>query len=124
MQKRIDQLKEHIEYLTNIGVGTTYTLDAVKAIKKTDKIGDTVIEIQQAKEKCLDELKRLISLQEKLKSLIELAKDHTGRYILYERYILLKEWKQIQKENNYSENHIFKIHKKALEQIQGSLDGD
>ena len=124
IQKIINQRKARIEDLRDtLGFfGVSFTKDGVKTKTKTDKTADTVITIQDEIEECQNEISRLISLQKRLKTLIDSVKGHQGRYILYERYILLKEWEQIRKENHYSENHVFKIRRQALEQIMAKLD--
>ena len=56
----------------------------------------------------------LIQLNMKIGNEINQLSDHNQRYVLRERYILNKSWKDIAFSLNYTERHIHRIHGKAL----------
>ena len=120
IQKIINAKKTHIEYLKDMQglFGTSFSKDGVKAKRKVDKTADAVIKIEKAKEDCENELLRLFSLQEEIKTLIESGTHGKHRLILYEHYILLKKWEQVARDTNYSESQVYKIHGEALKQLE------
>ena len=84
-------------------------------------------EVIAAKKEISDDIKelkteviRLYAMQKEMQAFIELIKDDDCRLLLFERYVLLEDWKDIMKKEyyrHYSEKHIFKIHKKGVRHL-------
>ena len=117
----INAKKAHIEYLKDMQdiFGMSYfkdetendteDTDDIDNTDNTDNI-DNIDDIEQLKK----DIARLYFLQKEIQSVIELVEDDDCRLILFERYVLLKKWKDISEDTHYSEKHPYKIHRKAL----------
>jgi hypothetical protein len=88
-----------------------------------DKIGDVVEKIIMLESKILEEIDMLLVIENEIKDLISNVKSLKLRYILQEHYINQKSFKQISEEKNYENaKYIYKLHEKALKNIQIIVD--
>ena len=120
IQKIINAKKARIVYLKDMQniLGMSFLQDDVK---QGEIEADIIKEMSDSIKICKNEIIRLFSLQNEIQDIIESVKDDNCRFLLFERYVLLKDWKQIREDNHYSEKHVFKIHKKALKLLEKIL---
>ena len=71
---------------------------------------------------CQKDISRLAGLQREIEAVVELTVPEDCRVILYERYVNLEPWYTIAKYNNYSEKHVYKLHKKGLSHLDSLLE--
>lgn len=60
----------------------------------------------------------LIDKRDKAKALIDKVEDESGRCVLYRYYILIQSWEQIAVEMNYTIRWVYKLHGKALQDLE------
>lgn len=68
-------------------------------------------------DKLWEENEKLACEMAEAEKAVERLPDGNCKQILWERYILGKKWADIAEEMCYSEQHIHRLHKKALEQV-------
>lgn len=80
---------------------------------------DEIVEkLERQAEKVNQAWDRLIELREKAKALIHQERDNDCRCILYRYYILGQTWEQIAVEMNYTIRWTYKLHGKALQDLE------
>ena len=60
----------------------------------------------------------LIDKRNQAKALINKVEDESGRCVLYRYYILIQSWEQIAVEMNYTIRWVYKLHGKALQDLE------
>lgn len=60
----------------------------------------------------------LIDKRNQAKALINKVEDESGRCVLYRYYILIQLWEQIAVEMNYTIRWVYKLHGKALQDLE------
>lgn len=89
---------------SGVGAGAKYTY-----------IIDKIIDLE---EKINSEIDRYIDLKEELRTAINQVEDAEMRVLLIDRYLNFMTWTEIAVKMNYSERHIYRIHKQALRLIK------
>ena len=80
---------------------------------------DEIVEkLERQAEKVNQAWGKLIELREKAKALIQKEHDNDCRCILYRYYILGQTWEQIAVEMNYTIRWTYKLHGKALQDLE------
>ena len=79
---------------------------------------EVIIRIQELKDQIAKDMLRLLDLQDELMKQIEKVPDWKMRRLLEMRYIFQKTWEEIADSLNYSESNVFKLHKRALQEIK------
>lgn len=74
----------------------------------------TIIKIESVKEKINWEIDSFIDLKEEIRNAINQLSDTDERLILRLRYVLFKEWSEIQSTFGREERQIYSLHQKAL----------
>ena len=85
---------------SGVGAGAKYTY-----------IIDKIIDLE---EKINSEIDRYIDLKEELRTAINQVEDADEQVILRSRYLNFMKWEDIADYMNYSVQHIFRLHKEAL----------
>lgn len=67
------------------------------------------------------ELTKLVELKENAIKLIDTIDDGILVELIYNRYIHCLNWKEISKRMNYSVDHLFKLHGKALNELNNKI---
>ena len=119
LQKLIKAKMSRIQDLRDIQqwVGINYSKPKVQASPKPDPMGDATANLLDLVAECQMDICRLLGLQREIVSLIESVDHPVYRLILYERYVNLKCWEDIAVDNNYSTQHILRLHGKALQNV-------
>ena len=60
----------------------------------------------------------LIDKRDNVKALIDKVEDKSARCVLYRYYILIQAWEQIAVEMNYTIRWVYKLHGKALQDLE------
>ena len=61
--------------------------------------------------------KKLFQHQNEIFSVIDEIEEDKYFLVLYERYILLKNWEEISHDNHYSLRHVYRLHGEALKKV-------
>ena len=99
-------------------IGTTLDGVAVKTGHRKDRIGNLSAKLLDMIDDYIQDTERLLSLKAEIKGLIDKLDNQTHRLILTERYINLKRWEDVAADNNYSWQHVHKLHNQALRSVE------
>ena len=113
-----------VEYWKAIASGTTANTDGerVQSSGSQQKMADAVnkyVDIEREIDQAID---RLIDLRQEIIQTIEMLKNVDHYDVLYKRYVLYKEYYEIEEEMQKSHSWVTKVHGKALLDVQKILN--
>lgn len=115
----IRSTKEQIAFLKEI---TEYKSPSLNGAGGTsgcyDKVGGNAGKIVDLKRELGEKQALMLELWEELTGMISSLSNSTERRIMTERYINQKRWDKIAEDTNLCERWVFKLHKRALEELQ------
>ncbi len=115
----IRSIKEQIVFLREI---TEYKSPSLEGSGGSggcyDKVGGNAGKIVDLKKTLGEKQALMLELWEELTGMISSLSNSTQRRIMTERYINQKRWDKISEDTNLCERWIFKLHKRALEELQ------
>ncbi|MGL5972565.1 MAG: DUF1492 domain-containing protein [Oscillospiraceae bacterium] len=117
--KSIQNKIEKIEKLQSMSTCiNSYIGNNYKSKEYKDKISNIVSEIIDLKEELYEDIDSLIKTENLIKQKIDEVEDNQCKLLLTLRYLNYKSWREIKKEMNYSEPHMFRLHDKAFNLIK------
>lgn len=125
LDQRINSKLEQLSALRSLAVKVTALNDGT--FKETREIHsrEYVITKMIDMEKELNtEIDALVDFKSEIMRLIKKIADPELQILLEQRYLCFKTWRQISDEMGYSEQHIFRLHARALELIKTSNSGE
>ena len=100
-----------LDYIRNIDINIKIKCEQIQHLDKKDRM------YSRKKRKIKKQISKLKRSKEKITSLIDLVPSPECKHLLYARYVFNKSWLQIQKDMMYSDSGCYKIHKKAIEEL-------
>ena len=111
--------KEQILFLKEITEYKSPSLEGTVSSKGCyDKVGGNTGKIVDLKRTLGEKQALMLELWEELTDMISSLSNSTQRRIMTERYINQKRWDKIAEDTNLCERWVFKLHKRALEELQ------
>lgn len=118
LYKDILLLQEQIKFLEEITEYKSPSLeDKGSGGGCFDKLGINCGEIADLRSELEAKTKRLLLAHKRLYQLIQALPNADERWVMTERYINRKCWSVIAEEGHYSERWVYRLHKKALSQL-------
>ena len=120
LDKRINSKLEQVESLNALATKATSTLsDMPKSPSRgTSKLEDTIVKIIDLQEEINRDIDKLVDLKKEIVRTIKKIEDKELQVVLEKRYLCFESWEKIAVEMNYSIQHIFRLHSKALKNIE------
>ena len=120
LDKIINSKLEQVESLNALATKATSTLsDMPKSPNRgTSKLEDTIIKIVDLGGQRNMEIDKLVDLKKEIVRTIKKIEDKELQVVLEKRYLCFETWEKIAVEMNYSIQHIFRLHSKALKNIE------
>ena len=120
LDKRINSKLEQVESLNALATKATSTLsDMPKSPNRgSSKLEDTIVKIVDLQEEINKDIDKLVDLKAEMVGTIKQIQDKELQVILEKRYLCFETWEKIAVEMNYSIQHIFRLHSKALKNIE------
>ena len=120
LDKRINSKLEQVESLNALATKATSTLsDMPKSPNRgTSKLEDTIVKIIDLQEEINRDIDKLVDLKKEIVRTIKKIEDKELQVVLEKRYLCFESWEKIAVEMNYSIQHIFRLHSKALKSIE------
>ena len=117
-KRQLSALKEDVASLTGVDyskdkIATTFSKEP-DFIRRVERIDALEREISRTSEQCL-------AACEEISGMIMRVSDYTCQEILTERYLFNRSWDEIVADIKYSKSHIYRLHKKGLDEIEKSL---
>lgn len=103
--------KRILDYIRNIDVNIKIKCEQIHHLDKKDRM------YSRKKRKIKKQISKLKMNKEKITNLIEAVPTPECRDLLFARYVFNKNWIQIQKEMIYSDSGCYKIHRKAIDEL-------
>lgn len=120
LDKRINSKLEQVESLNALATKATSTLSDMpkNPNRGTSSMEDTIIKIIDLQEEINKDINRLVDLKSEIVRTIKEVEDKELQTVLEKRYLCFEAWEKIAVGLNYSIQHIFRLHKKALKLIE------
>jgi len=115
MQSLIDQLD---------GTGIQYKHDKICASGPLDREAEMLASLNDLQDLFVIGVTRLLRLKYDITVMVDQIDDLDCRLVLFERYINLKDWKDVALDNSLSWSTVHRLHAKALNEIEKKLAQD
>lgn len=112
-EEQILRLREMSQSAGTIAYGG----ERVQTTRKIDRMGDAIAQIEELIDVYARDVTRLLYMKNKISQAIEEVPDPMRRLILEKRYINFDSFEKIADDINYTERHVYNLHKKALGEI-------
>ena len=118
LDKQIDgNILELEKWQSRAGKITTIMTGMPGANNVSDKICDSVANIIDLNNQINTDIDKYVDLKGEILEKINIIDDDRLRNILQDRYISYWTWEEIAWKNNYSWQHVYRLHEKALDLI-------
>lgn len=88
------------------------------------KLENTLIKIVDMQTEINDDIDRLVDLKQEISTAIEALPDPQEQSVLLKRYLRYMSWAQIAEDLDYSIQHIYRLHWRALKNLSVPENGD
>lgn len=109
-----DSLQEDLAFLRAVD----YSKDRISSGASRGSVEDPAIKIADAEGEVTGKINELVQAKRFVARIIDKLPNGTQRAVMYNRYILLKTWKAIAVDLNYSYRHVLRLHRDALNQLR------
>jgi len=120
LDQRINTKLEQLETLRALAmkVNANLTVEKVAGGNNTKShMENTVVKIVDLEKEIKEDVERSIAIKAEIMNTISQVDDPIGQIILEMRYINGKGWDEISSSLNYKDSSIFKIHSRALKEV-------
>lgn len=119
INKVIRSKKEQIQKLrdTQTSISANLAQNKVQTSPDPDRLNKITDSILDLEKEYLNDIEKLTQAKRNIKRVIAVVDDLSYFLILEERYINLKEWKDIATDNDYSERQVYNLHGEALKEL-------
>ncbi|MDK2919755.1 MAG: hypothetical protein PWQ37_2488 [Candidatus Petromonas sp.] len=109
--------KERLESLTQ-KVTVDITQEKVSCTKMTSPMENAIVKLIDLSHEINDDIDKLVDLKKEILETINKVNDITCQVLLEMRYICGKSWEDVASAMGYDRSTIFRIHGKALKEVQ------
>lgn len=120
LDQRVNTKLEQLQTLRDLSMRVSANLTVEKVAGGNNKKGhmeNTVVRIVDLEKEIKKDLERSIAIKAEIMNTISQVDDPIGQIILEMRYINGKGWDEISGSLNYKDSSIFKIHSRALKEV-------
>ncbi|AGL03750.1 DUF1492 domain-containing protein [Desulfoscipio gibsoniae] len=120
LDQRVNTKLEQLQTLRELSMKVSANLTVEKVAGGNNKKGqmeNTVVKIVDLEKEIKEDLARSIAIKAEIMNTISQVDDPIGQIILEMRYINGKGWDEISSSLNYRDSSIFKIHSRALKEV-------
>lgn len=120
LDQRINSKIEQIDTLNSLARKATSTLsDMPKAPgRNTSRLEDIIVKIVMLQEEINNDIDSLVDIKIRMTEMINDMEDKEQQMVLEKRYLNFLSFEQIAVDLNFSIQHVFRIHKQALSEIE------
>lgn len=119
VDQRIDDKIEQINILRELSEKTTAVLSGMpgKSTRNIHSREEVIARMMDAEEALNQEVLNLMEIRENVRKAIAGVENVECRMLLEERYLCYHGWNQIAEDMGYSLDNVYKLHRKALQEI-------
>ena len=123
LNQRIDAKIEQVMSLRNLAAKATSTLsDAIpNGTQNVHRMEDIIIKIIDFENEINADIDNLVDLKREIVSTIKSVPNLECQMLLELRYLCFKPWEQIAVEMGYGIDNIFRLHQKALKEVDKTI---
>jgi len=120
LNQRINSKLEQVSSLRTLAskVNTTFGEERVQSTKKQSPMEETIVRLIDLENEVNEDIDELIKLKSEIEETINQVDDPVYQLILQMRYIDRKTWEEVARNVGYDRRTIFRIHGKALKEIE------
>lgn len=120
LDQRINSKIEQIDTLNSLARKATSTLsDMPKAPgRNTSRLEDIIVKIVMLQEEINNDIDSLVDIKIRITEMINDMEDKEQQMVLEKRYLNFLSFEKIAVDLNFSIQHVFRIHKQALSEIE------
>ena len=124
LQLRLNQRLKEIDALQSMAKKVTGVISKSPSgnSKDVSRIENAVAEIYECTEKLAEEISGAVTVREKILSTIKRLENPNERLVIEMRYIGFDSWESIAKKTSFSLPHIFRLHRRALKNLETKLN--
>ena len=124
LEQQVRSKLEQIESLKSLAsyVSVDFTREPVSHTRNVSSMQDTVLKIMELNKELDAQIDALVDKKIEIMRIIGQVQRVDYRLILEERYISFYTWEEIARDLRYSARNIQRMHKRALQVVQGILD--
>lgn len=119
LDMRITSKLEQIDSLNELATRCTSTISDMPRNPNQggSRMADAVIKIIDLEEQLKKDISKLVDLKREIGAVINAVDNPDQQTLLEKRYLCMQSWEQIAVDMNYGIDNIFKLHKKALQNV-------
>ena len=120
IDQRINSKIEQVSCLHDLATKATQTLSDMpgSATRNTHSMEDVIIKIIDLENEINTEIDRLVDIKREITCLINGVSNPEEQTLLELRYLCFKTWEQIAVDMGYSVENIYRMHRKALKNLE------
>lgn len=120
LDMRINSKAMQIAELEALVTKVSTVLNPVKVQTSIEnhRMEDTIIKMHEYQEELDNDIKNLIQLKLEIKKIIDTVQEDELRIVLELRYLSSMRWEDIAVRMNYSIDHVFYLHRRALKLVK------
>ena len=125
IDQRINSKMEQISCLRELAEKATHTLKTqpLSSTRNTHLMEHIIVKIIDLENELNTEIDKLIELKREIIGVIKAVKSSECQILLELRYLCFMNWAKIAIEMNYSNQHIYRLHDKALHTVASMIGG-
>ena len=123
LDMRINSKIQQVEALNDLATSASSVLTGMprNPNKATSKMADAVAKIVDLQAEINHDIDELVDLKKAISSTIKAVPSPELQTLLEKRYLCFQSWEIIAVDMNYSMQHLFRLHDKALKEITAFL---
>ena len=120
IDQRINSKIEQVSSLHDLATKATQTLSDMpgSATRNTHRMEDVIIKIIDLENEINTEIDRLVDIKREITCFINGVSNPEEQTLLELRYLCFKTWEQIAVDMGYSVENIYRMHRKALKNLE------
>ncbi len=111
--RQIKILRDNVQNITAV-----FNDIRVQTSQDSSRMEDRLLKIYDREKEIGAEVDRLLDLRAEIQNVIDAVPDPECSSLLELRYLCFYDWKDIADMMGYSENYVYKMHRKALEMVE------
>ena len=117
---QIDSKIEEVKSLHSLASKATQTLSDMPGAKSRDshRMENIIVKILMLENEINSDIDRLVDLKNEIHGVVRGIKNEEYRMIIEKRYLNCQRWDQIAAEMGFSVDNVYKLHGKALKEVE------
>lgn len=126
LDQRINSKLEQVAILRSLTqkVTVSYESEPVSRTRNVSSLEDSILRLMEAENKLNCDISALVDLKQEVSAVIHKVKTPEYQLLLEQRYLCFKSWCEIAASLNLEERYVYKVHGRALQEIEKILKSE